>query len=49
MNTMGPQFMTYMDDDRGEMNTVYWPEIHIGEGLRFPLPMLVHQMLSGGG
>ena len=27
------------------MNYIYWLEIHISEGLRFPLPLLVHQFL----
>ena len=22
---------------------MYWPEVHLSEGLRFPLPSLVHQ------
>ena len=25
------------------MNFIYWPEIHISEGLRFPISPLVHQ------
>ena len=37
--------MTCTDEDRGEMNSIYWPKIHIGKGLRFPLPTLVHQFL----
>ena len=40
-----PQFVTCMDEDRGEMNSIYWPKIHIGKGLWFPLPTLVHQFL----
>ena len=31
--------------DRGVMNSIYWPEIHINEGLRFPLHPLIHQFL----
>ena len=27
------------------MNFIYWPNIHIREGLRFPLSPLVHQFL----
>ena len=29
----------------GQMNCIYWPKIHISEGLRFPLPPLIHQFL----
>ena len=29
----------------GRMNCILWPKIHINEGLRFPLPPLVHQFL----
>ena len=25
------------------MDFMYWTEVHISEGLRFPLPLLVHQ------
>ena len=27
------------------MNSIYWPKIHISEGLRVPLPPLVHKFL----
>ena len=36
------QFVTSMEEDRGRMNFMYWLEVHINEGLRFPLPPLVH-------
>ena len=39
----GPRFEDYMKEDQGGMNFIYWPEIHISEGLRFPLPPLVPQ------
>ena len=42
---IGPQFAACTDMDRGRMNYIYWSEIHINEGLRFPLPPLVHQFL----
>ena len=35
----GPCVVVCMDEDHGEMNFIYWPEIHISEGLRFPLPL----------
>ena len=38
-----PHFTDCTEEDRGEMNFIYCPEIHISEGLRFPLPPLVHQ------
>ena len=41
----GSQFVACTDGDRGVTNSIYWPEIHISEGLRFPLPPLVHQFL----
>ena len=34
----GPYYVGYMEEDRGGMNSIYWLEIHISEGLRFPLP-----------
>ena len=37
--------MAYRDGDRGVMNSIYWPKIHISEGLRFPLLPLIHQFL----
>ena len=39
----GPRVAVCMDKDHGEMNFIYWSEIHISEGLRFPLPPLIHQ------
>ena len=32
-----------MEEDLGRMNFMYWLEVHINEGLRFPLPPLMHQ------
>ena len=32
-----------MVEDRGGMNFMYWPKVHINKGLRLPLPPLVHQ------
>ena len=37
-----PQFVACKDEDRGIMNSIYWLEIHISEGLRFPLHPLIH-------
>ena len=37
-SSLGPQFVACLDRDQGVMNSIYWPEIHISEGLRFPLP-----------
>ena len=37
-----PHFMDRTDEDRGVMNFIYWLEIHISEGLRFPLLPLIH-------
>ena len=37
--------MDYTDGDMGGMNSIYWPEIHISEGLRFSLPLLIYQFL----
>ena len=42
-SSMGPLFATCMEEDRGGMNFMYWSEVHISEGLRFPFPPLVHQ------
>ena len=28
------------------MNFIYWPEINISEGLRFPISPLIHQFLQ---
>ena len=33
----GPRVMVYTDEDCGELNFIYKLEIHISEGLRFPL------------
>ena len=35
---LGPHYVDCMKGDRGGMNSIYWPDIHISEGLRFPLP-----------
>ena len=37
ISTLGPHFVDCTDGDRGTMNSIYWLEIHISEGLRFPL------------
>ena len=37
--------MNYTDENRGEINTIYWPKIHIGEGLQFRIPTRVHQFV----
>ena len=42
---LGPQFVACMDGDRGIMNSIYWLEIHISKGLRFPIHPLIHQFL----
>ena len=39
----GPEFVASIEEDRGGMNYMYWLEIHISEGLRFPLPAQVHK------
>ena len=44
-SSLGPQFVACNDGDRGVMNFIYWLEIHINEGLRFPLLLLIHQFL----
>ena len=41
----GPHYVDCMKGDRGGMNSIYWPKIYISEGLRFPLPLLIHQFL----
>ena len=43
--SLSSHFTTYTEEDRGGMNSMYmyWLEVHISEGLRFPLPPLVHQ------
>ena len=38
-----PRFVTCTKEDREGMNFMYCPKVHISEGLRFPLPPLVHQ------
>ena len=38
-----PQSSDYKKDDQGGMNFIYYPEVHIIIGLRFPLHTLVHQ------
>ena len=43
--SIGPHFMDRTNEVRGVMNFIYLPEIHISEGLRFPLPSLIHQFL----
>ena len=40
--SLGPHYVDCTDGDRGGMNSICWPEIHISEGLRFPLPPLIH-------
>ena len=42
---LGPHYVDCMDGDWGGMNSIYWPEIHISKGLRFPLPPMIHQFL----
>ena len=37
-STSGPQFVACTNGDLGVMNFIYWPKIHISEGLRLPLP-----------
>ena len=34
---LGPQFVVGTEEDRGMMNFIYWLEVHINNGLRFPL------------
>ena len=38
-----PQLLNCTVEDRGGMNFIYWTEVHITKGLRFPLATLVHQ------
>ena len=38
-----PRFATCTEEERGGMNLIYWSEVHINEGLRFPLLPLGHQ------
>ena len=33
-----PHVAVFMDKDRDGMNFIIWSEIHISEGLKFPLP-----------
>ena len=40
--SLGPRFVNCIKENRGGMNFIYWSEIHISEGLRFPLPPLIH-------
>ena len=40
-----PHYVDCMDEDWGGMNSIYWPKIHISEGLRFPFPPLMHRFL----
>ena len=40
-----PHYVDYTNEDRGGMNSIYWPKIHINEGLRFPFPPMIHQFL----
>ena len=37
-----PHLVAYTVEDRGGMNFMYWSKVHISEGLRLPLPPLVH-------
>ena len=37
--------MACTDGDQGVMNSIYWLEIHINKGLRFPIHPLIHQFL----
>ena len=37
-----PQYESCREEDRGVMNFIYWNEVHISKGLRFPLHSLVH-------
>ena len=39
----GPQVVHSTEEDQGRHNFAYWPKIHFPEGLRLPLPTLVHQ------
>ena len=40
-----PHFVDRTYDDRGGMNFIYWSKVHISEGLRFSLLLLIHQFL----
>ena len=37
--------MDRINEDQGGKNFIYWPEIRISEGLRFPFLPLLHQFL----
>ena len=41
----GSHFAACTGMDRGQMNYIYWLEIHISKGLGFPFPPLAHQFL----
>ena len=45
-SSLRPRFADYTKEDLGRMNFIYWPEIHISEGLRFPFPPLVHRFFN---
>ena len=42
-SSLRPRLTACTKEDKGGMNFIYWLEVHISEGLRFPLPPLVHQ------
>ena len=45
-SSLGPQFVVGTNGGRGVINSIYRPEIHISEGLRFPFLPLMHQFLQ---